>query len=382
MEYREIGKTGMRAGVVGLGAEHLVGLPYAQVEETIHAALDGGMNIMDLFMPQEQVRRDIGRALGSRRKDMIIQGHIGSVVENDQPGISRDPAVCQKYFEDLLSQLGTDYIDLGMMFYIDTDEAFTSMFEGPVLEYALKLKQQGVIRALGASSHNPRTARRVVETGLVDVVMFSINPAFDMIPADKEVFSLYNDDFDPGSLVTMDPERADFYRLCSQRDVSITVMKTLGSGKLLSAEQTPFAQAMSVGQCIHYALNRPGVASALVGCTNAAQIGQALAYLDMSDDRRDYAQAIRAGKNDFTGACVYCNHCLPCPVHIDVAAVHKYLDIALLDEDHIPDTIAHHYRALTATAGQCIACGSCEGQCPFSVPVIENMKKAQRVFGA
>lgn len=56
MEYRPIGKTGMSAGIVGLGAEHLDNKPYEVVEEVIHAALEQGINMMDLFMPGDTVR--------------------------------------------------------------------------------------------------------------------------------------------------------------------------------------------------------------------------------------------------------------------------------------------------------------------------------------
>ena len=79
MEYRRIGRTEMSASVIGLGTEHLDRKPPAVVEETIHAALDMGINMMDLFMPGEEVRRNIGRALAGRREKMLIQGHIGSV---------------------------------------------------------------------------------------------------------------------------------------------------------------------------------------------------------------------------------------------------------------------------------------------------------------
>lgn len=79
MQYRKIGKTNMSAGIIGLGAEHLDGKPYAVVEETIHAALAHDINIMDVFMLGADIRQKIGKALGKRRKDFILQGHIGSV---------------------------------------------------------------------------------------------------------------------------------------------------------------------------------------------------------------------------------------------------------------------------------------------------------------
>lgn len=379
MEYRQIGRTGLQAGVVGLGCEHLDGKPYAVVEETIHAALDNGINLMDLFMPGEEVRSNIGRALAGRRDRMMIQGHICSVDLNQQYDISRDPAVCRRCFETLLRCLRTDYIDFGMLFFVDSAADYSAAFESDILEYAQDLKRRGVIRAIGASSHNPVTARRIVESGVVDLLMFSINPAFDMMPPDSELEKMIGA---PGELMTgMNPVRAELYRLCEQRGVGITVMKSLGAGKLISPEHTPFCKPLTVAQCIHYALTRPAVVSALVGCCSAAQVREAVGYLELSDAERDYAPIVGSRRNDFKGNCVYCNHCRPCPAGIDIAAVNKYLDIAKLEESTIPPSIAQHYRALEHTASQCIGCGSCEKRCPFGVPVIENMKLAARLFG-
>lgn len=379
MEYRQIGRTGLQAGVVGLGCEHLDGKPYAVVEETIHAALDNGINLMDLFMPGEEVRSNIGRALAGRRDKMMIQGHICSVDLNQQYDISRDPAVCRRYFETLLRCLKTDYIDFGMLFFVDSAADYSAAFESDILEYAQDLKRRGVIRAIGASSHNPVTARRIVESGAVDLLMFSINPAFDMMPPDSALEKMIGA---PGELMTgMNPVRAELYRLCEQRGVGITVMKSLGAGKLISPEHTPFCKPLTVAQCIHYVLTRPAVVSALVGCCSAAQVREAVGYLELSDAERDYAPIVGSRRNDFKGNCVYCNHCRPCPAGIDIAAVNKYLDIAKLDESAIPPGIAQHYRAQEHTASECIGCGSCEKRCPFGVPVIENMKLAVRLFG-
>ncbi len=61
-----------------------------------------------------------------------------------------------------------------------------------------------------------------------------------------------------------------------------------------------------------------------------------LRYLEMGDEQRDYTPVLGTLRNDFRGNCVYCSHCQPCPVGIDIAAVNKYLDIAQLDEKNIP----------------------------------------------
>ncbi len=380
MEYRDIGKTGMKAGVVGLGTEHLDGKPYAQVKEVIDAALEADINILDLFMPGAEVRSNIGKALKGRRDQVLIQGHLGSVDVNRQYDISRDLELCKRYFEDLLRYLQTDYIDLGMLFYMDSLEDWQTVRDNGLLAYAQDLKQQGVIRALGASSHHPEVAAEVVNSGVIDLLMFSVNPAFDLMSGQFDLMEMLGDSF-KDQVTGIDPTRAELYRLCERKNVAITTMKTLGSGKLLSAEQTPFAGPMSVVQCIHYALTRPAVVSTLIGCESRAQVQEAIAYLNATPEERDYAPVMGSVRRDFRGSCVYCSHCLPCPSEIDIAAVNRCLDQARLNEADITQDVRTRYQNLSAHGSDCIACGSCEAKCPFGVPVIDNMKAAAALFG-
>jgi predicted aldo/keto reductase-like oxidoreductase len=381
MQYRPIGNTGLSASIIGLGSEHLDNKPYAVAEEVIHAALEQGINMMDLFMPGDEVRANIGKALAGNRHKMMIQGHIGSVDLREQYDTSRDPDVCKRYFDKLLTCLDTDYIDFGMLFFVDTDTDVEALFDNGIVEYVRDLKRQGVIRAVGASSHNPATATRLVESGEIDLLMFSINPAFDLMAGASDIVAMLTSDISE-MITSHDADRARLYRLCESRGVAISVMKTLAAGKLLSAEHTPFAKPMTPAQCIHYALTRPAVVSTLVGCQSRQHVLDAVKYLSLSDEEKDYAPIVCSVKKDFRGNCVYCNHCLPCPSEIDIASVNKYLDIAVLDENNIPPGTAHHYRELKNHASDCIECGSCEERCPFGVPVIENMQRAAKLFGS
>jgi len=381
MIYRPIGTTGMSASVIGLGAEHLDFKPYETIEPVINTALEHGINIIDIFMPGQEVRQNIGRALAGRRDKMLIQGHIGSTDVNEQYDKSRDLKTIKTYFEDLLRCLNTDYIDIGMLFFVDSEQDYADVLGGDSLAYALELKKQGYIRAIGASSHNPLTARKIAETGLVDLLMFSINPSFDMTPAGLDVL-----DYHQGKAIDyemkLDPDRAALYRLCEQQGIAITVMKALGGGKLISPEHSPFTRPLSVTQCIHYALTRPSVASVLLGFASSGQILESLKYLDAGEDERDYSAVLKDYQGSLKGSCVYCNHCLPCPSTINIAAVNKYLDIAVLNESSIPPSVTSHYRDLEHRAAECTACGNCEKRCPFSVPVVQNMKRAAALFGA
>jgi predicted aldo/keto reductase-like oxidoreductase len=384
MQYRTLGKTDIQASVVGLGTEHLDNKPYEAADEVIGASLEHGINILDLFMPGTPVRENIGKALKERRRDVIIQGHIGSTDLNQQYDMSRDPAICEKFFNELLRCLNTDDIDIGMMFFIDSEKDFKEAFESDYLDYVLRLKQKGKIRMTGASSHHPEIAAKVVETGIVEHLMFSVNLAYDMLPANVYIINMLMADQTPDqkSFKGIDKKRAGLYELCAAKGVSITTMKTLGAGKLIDPNHTPFAKPFTVPQCIRYALSRPGVVSTLIGCKNRAEVLEAVSYLDKTEAELDYSDAVSTFRDTFSGKCVYCNHCLPCPSGIDIAAVTKYLEIAALDEKNVPPSVRQHYDTLSHKASECIECGSCESRCPFNVNVIENMKKAVTIFGA
>lgn len=378
MEYREIGKTGCMGSIIGLGCEHMDGKPYDVTEGIIRASIESGINILDVFMPGTQVRENIGKALGAHRGDVMIQGHIGSTDVNQQYNICRDLPTVKKYFEELLRIYG--YIDFGMMFFIDSNEDYDKVFNTGFADYVHKLKQNGDIRHIGFSSHNPIIATKVIETGLPEMMMFSINLAFDLHPAKDNVLDSLGSGLEVSAFGGIDPQRAALYKLCEQKNVGITVMKTLGAGKLLSKEHTPFEKPMTIEQCIHYALTRPAVSSVLLGCKSVDELKDALKYLDASDEEKDYSAVLGTLRNDFKGNCVYCSHCQPCPSGIDIAAVNKYLDIANLDTQNIPPSIKSHYLSLENRGKDCISCGNCESKCPFSVPIIDNMERANALF--
>ncbi|MDR0450789.1 MAG: aldo/keto reductase [Treponema sp.] len=382
MEYRLIGKTGIKASVIGLGIEGIARVSGQEAERVIGFAIDRGINIIDCCMPALEVQEHINRALRGRREKMLIQGHIGSSATDGQYDVSRDIAVCRKNFENLLSGLGTDYIDFGMFFFVDTPRDFSLIFEGELLRYAEDMKKRGLIRAIGASCHNSEIAGRIAATGLADLIMFSVNPVFDMTPVNADIYALLDGKkLKANYSLAIDPGRAAFYAFCEQAGVSITVMKTLMAGKLLDAKLSPFGKAMSAGQCIHYALTRPAVASVLLGCKSEAEIQEALSYFDKTAAELDYSAVLEGYGENYRGNCLYCNHCQPCPSRIDIAALTRYTDIASLNEKDIPPTVTQHYMALEKHGSDCTACGDCEEKCPFAVAVTANMEKARRLFG-
>ena len=310
-----------------------------------------------------------------------MQAHICSVWKDGQYKRTRDLAEVRQGFGELLAELQTDFIDVGMIHYVDSMADWQKVRDGGVLEYARQLQRQGKIGHIGLSSHNPQVAQAAAESGNIAVLMFSINPCYDLQPAGEDVEALWADEAYADQLTNIHPDRERLYETCQRLGVGITVMKAFGGGDLLDAAMSPAGAALTVNQCIHYALTRPAVACVLSGAHSVAEFADAIAYEDASDAERDYAAAFAAfPKISWEGHCMYCGHCAPCPQRIDVAMVTKLLNLAKA-QGGIPETVREHYAVLEHAGGDCIACGACEKRCPFGVKVTENMRQAKELFG-
>ena len=380
MQYRPLGNTGLMVSEIGVGGEWLERHNAEEVKAVIDACRDQGINIIDCFMSEPNVRSNIGNAIKDDREKWIVQGHIGSAWRDGQYVRTRDLPEVKAAFEDLLARFHTDYMDLGMIHFVDRLDDWKTVIEDGMMDYVMELKASGAIRHIGLSTHNPAIARLAVEHGATEVILFSLNPAYDMLPATENIDDYFVDTYDE-SLAGIDPERAELYKLCEQKGVAITVMKGLGGGRLLDAKRSPFGVALTPIQCLHYCLTRPSVASVLIGFDNPDQIPASLAYETATDDEKDYATVLAgAPRHAYSGQCTYCGHCKPCPMNIDIAMVNKLYDLATM-QDEVPASVKEHYLGLEATASACIECGACESRCPFSVPVTQRMKAMAELFG-
>ena len=181
MRYRNLGKTGLKVSEIGLGAEWLERHNEEEVREVIECCESYGINILDCWMSEPNVRSNIGKALAGRRKNWIIQGHFGSTWQNGQYVRTRELDKVEEAFQDLLSRLQTDYIDLGMIHFVDEEAEFYRIMEGEFLAYVKEKKDKGIIHHIGMSTHNPRVAKLAALSGEIEMLLFSVNPAFDRL---------------------------------------------------------------------------------------------------------------------------------------------------------------------------------------------------------
>ena len=381
MKYRELGNTGLMVSEIGMGCEGFREDGLAMTKRLLDVAEENGVNYFDLYASDPDIRRAAGQAMQGRRKKFIVQSHICSVWKNGQYLRTRNLAETKAGFEEMMKLLQTDYLDVGMIHYCDALSDWETIVNNGILDYARALKQAGRIRHIGLSSHNPQVALKAVESGAIEVLMFSINPCYDLQPASEDVEELWNPEKYQGTLTNMDPDRQRLYETCQRLGVGITVMKCFGGGDLLDAKLSPAGAALTPEQCIHYALSRPAVSVVLAGAHSVEQLKRSIAYEDASDEEKDYALAFASfPRINWSGHCMYCSHCEPCPKQIDIASVTKFLNLTIAQKE-VPETVREHYKVLGSHAGDCMQCGACETRCPFGVRIRENMKKAAAVFG-
>jgi len=382
MEYRRLPRGGEELSALGIGGENLVGLPEREVAAILDLAMAEGVNIMDVYMPNPEIRSILGRVLSGRREQMHVQGHICATFQDGQYTRSRDLALSRAAFDDLLTRLGTDYIDFGMIHYVDQEADYLQMVDNGILDYARQLKKEGTVRHLGFSTHNPAIASRMIALGDFDLFMFSVNPAYDLDSTnDDDVYALMDFKGLGEAGQNGGSSRTRLYAECARQGVGITVMKALAAGRLLRAADSPFGEALTVTQCMYYSLTRPAVLSCLLGFRSVEELRTGLGYFKASEEEKNYSAIARFPRYSMSGRCVYCNHCLPCTSSIDIAAVNKLLDLATLDGG-VPETVRSHYRSLTADADDCIQCGDCERNCPFGVEIMKRMLQTREVFRA
>ncbi len=374
MDYRTLPHGGERISVIGLGMGSIHESSDAEIRAVLDRALEAGVNYFDLCPSEARPFKPYAEALhGCDRGSFYVQMHFGADYRSGKYGWTRNLDDMLANFERELDEMGLGYADFGYVHCIDEDADFDQVMASGLWERMQDLKRQGVIRHLGFSSHEPGIARRFLDAGLVDMCMFSLNPAYDFGAAagagDVEP--------DADAKGTVNQDRLDLYRRFEAEGVGVAVMKAYGGGQLLDAKRSPFGQAFTAPQLIAYALDRPGVVTCLPGIRNRADLEDALAYLDASPEERDYAAVSSIVQGDMRGTCVYCNHCQPCPAGIDIALVNKYYDLARSGDE----MARGHYAKLAVNATACLQCGHCDRACSFHVGQQERMAEIAAYFG-
>lgn len=357
MKYRVNRKTGDRISEIGIGSSYMYEAGKDEAIKALARAVEGGINYFDLAAGHGDSFPIYGEALHEYRDRIFYQIHFGADYTKGDYGWSLDLETVKQSVAWMLKQLRTDYIDYGFIHCQDEFSDWETFKKNGIYDYILELKKNGVVRHIGLSSHTPKVINRILDEADVDMLMFSINPGYD---------------YGEGEYAFGETEeREKIYRRCEKQGIGISVMKPFSGGQLLDEKTSPFKKALTIYQCLKYILDKPGVLVALPGAQSVKQVEDLLKYYEKSEEELDYSLVSSFEPIRTSGRCVYCNHCKPCPMGIDIGLVNKYYDLALAGDE----MAVEHYKTLEVNASACIQCGHCDSRCPFQVKQSEKMAK-------
>ena len=136
MKYRELKRCGnLKVSEIALGCEGFIDKTAEEFRGMLDKALSLGINFIDMYTPNPLFRDHLGAAMKGRRQELVLQGHICAVWEDGQYLRTRDVKKAREAFEDQLRRLGTDYLDIGMIHYVDGESDFEEVFHGDVIAY-------------------------------------------------------------------------------------------------------------------------------------------------------------------------------------------------------------------------------------------------------
>ncbi|MCM1329889.1 MAG: aldo/keto reductase [Ruminococcus sp.] len=370
MDYRTLPRGGEKISVLGIGSSSIQAASEKEIEETVRTAVQNGINYFDMASSEAKPFPAYGRALADCRRQVYFQIHFGANYETGTYGWTTNLDTVKRSVEWQLKSLQTDYIDFGFIHCIDGETDLHKIEKAGVIRYIEELKAQNVVRHIGLSSHAPALVNRVLDMKIIDMLMFSINPAYDYAGSDD---TDYSEEYAIGGVA----ERMDMYRRCETEGVGISVMKPFSGGQLLNAKTSPFGKALTEFQCIQYALDKPAVLTVLAGIRGMADLQRILGFCNAAKEEKDYSIIGTFAPRDAEGNCVYCNHCAPCPADLNVGLINKYYDLSKAGDILAGD----HYKKLEIKADKCTKCGHCGKRCPFRVDQPARMGEINAYFG-
>jgi hypothetical protein len=181
IEYRVLGKTGLRVSTLGFGGSEVGYQAVAQktVDKILNTALDAGINVIDTAECYADGEALIGKAISKRRAEVVLMtkcGHapLGSASERAGGYATPDwdPAMLARSIERSLKNLRTDHVDV-MQFHSPT---LATLKDGRVIEVLHKARERGQARFVGCSA-DADEAVYVVQCGAFDTLQISLSIA-------------------------------------------------------------------------------------------------------------------------------------------------------------------------------------------------------------
>ena len=334
MEYRILGKTGLKISRMGFG-----GIPIQKIDKDgtktlMHKLVAEGVNYIDTARAYTVSEEYLGYALRGIRQHFVLA----------TKSMARTREAMEQDIATSLEKLQTDYIDLYQIHNPSAKDFEAVQAPGGALEALQEAKKAGKIGHIGITLHAVELFAKAVELPWVETIMFPYN--------------------------IVETQGEELIAKCAEKNIGFICMKHLAGGAIEDATTA-----------LRFIAANPQVSVVIPGMAAEAEISQNIAALSntapLSSQEQEKIQKIR----DFLGTnfCRRCNYCAPCTAGINIPAI--FLFEGYYSRYDLKEWAVQRYRGVEKKASDCIECGACETRCPYNLPIRQMLKRAKEVFG-
>ena len=334
MEYRVLGKTGLKISRLGFGGIPIQRIDAEGTKVLMHKMKEAGVNYIDTARGYTVSEEYLGYALEGIREHFIIA----------TKSMARTKEAMAADIDISLKNLRTDYIDLYQVHNPSPEQLEQVMAPGGALEALQEAKAAGKIGHIGLTAHSLDVFKTALEQDWVETFMF------------------------PYNIVESQGEK--LIAECAKRNIGFVDMKPLAGGAIEDA--TLALRYICANDAVTVVI--PGMAEekeleqnlAAVNNTSPITVEEKAAFLDVRNQLG-------------TNFCRRCNYCQPCAAGINISGA--FLFDGYLQRYGLGEWAKGRYDAMPKHAGDCIGCGACEARCPYNLPIREMLKGVAQRFG-
>ena len=334
MQYRVLGKSGLKISALGFGGIPIQRIDAEGTKELMHKLMAAGVNYIDSARGYTVSEEYIGYALEGIRDKFVL---TTKSMARDKEGMARDIDISLKNFR-------TDYIDLYQFHNPNMQQLEQILAPGGAMEAMLEAKAAGKIGHIGITLHSLDVFKKVLEYDWVESVMYPYN--------------------------IVENQGEETIAKCAEKNIGFIAMKPLAGGALEDATLA-----------MRFICANPNVSVVIPGMAEEKELNQNMAAANdpapLSTEELEQMDKIR--KELGGNFCRRCGYCAPCTSGIGIPA-------ALIAEGYslrygLQEYAQQRYAASGNPASTCVDCGLCEERCPYHLPIRQMLKRVAQTFG-
>jgi predicted aldo/keto reductase-like oxidoreductase len=333
MEERTLGRTDIKTSVIGFGGIPIQGLSFAEAERVLLHAFDSGIGFYDTARGYTDSEDKIGRALKSHRDSVYIA----------TKAMSRDAAGMKGELEASLRNLRTEMIDLYQFHGVGSRQQLDKILgPGGAYETLSKARDEGSVRWIGITGHSRDILLEAASLGVFDTIQLPFNA----------IETEWEDRVLPAAHAA---------------GMGTLGMKPVAGGALAD-----------VPPAIRFTLTR-GIDISIPGMDSVEQVDENITAGDLAPPSPEELEALSKEKEAWGELfCRRCGYCMPCPSGLNIPFL--LLIEGYYNRYELKDWAVSRLDTLEMKYSDCTECGDCLEKCPYSLPIPELMKRAERLL--